>query len=177
MYVFLHWSTLLQNKVTKHKRCNPPHPTPLKKNHLNQEVSLWTSYAEGYDYEAQAFRRALLLALGRAPRNRVITTSLSTLSPQNIKLNKLNKPQTTMRQGCGSEKCHCLTLPACLRRGADQAPASSHPQVPRPSATSTAGVYKSGVKARGTFALTGRAAGGKMWFQILYVLLQAYVKN
>lgn len=61
-----------------------------------------------------------------------------------------------------------------LVREVGQATAFSHPAVPAPSATSTAGVYKSGRKTTGTFAWTDPAAGGKTWFRISCVNLQAY---
>lgn len=46
----------------------------------------------------QALRKAFQLALGRAPHNWVTTTSLSTLSSSNVKLNEMNKSQTTVCQ-------------------------------------------------------------------------------
>lgn len=46
------------------------------------------------ELHVQALGKAFWLALGRAPHNWVITTSLSTLSPQNTKLNEMNRSQS-----------------------------------------------------------------------------------
>lgn len=75
-----------------------------------------------------------------------------------------------MSQRCGCEDSDSLTLV----RELNQATAFSHPEVPASSATSTAGVYKSGRKTTGTFSWTDTAAGGEARFQIVCANLQTY---
>lgn len=105
------------------------------------------------ELHTQALGKAFWLALERAPYNLVITTSLSTFSPQNTKLNEMN-----MSQGLWVKDVAVRTLTTwhLVVREMGQATAFNHPEVPAPKATPAAQQLSTGQQERQQAHLLGQ---------------------